>query len=160
MEEQKELVPEEKKQPAISINTEILKQKLEDLKKANKELMDKCKFQATRIKIQARELSERASNTKIAIAGKSVLGKVKDLFSKAPKVIPVKELAGFTIGGEYKCVHGFIIDNKMSGYIVVRDGHLVDYDLGDDKFFVTIYCGNIRIPKENVDFIVPVPQPK
>ena len=158
--EEKEVVPEVKKEPAISINTELLKQKIESLKAANKELIDKCRFQATRIKIQARELSERASNTKIAIAGKSVVAKVKDLFSKAPKVIPVKELVGMTIGGEYKVVHGYVIDNKMSGYIVVRDGHIVDYDLGDSQFFVTVYCGNIRIPKENIDFIAPVPEPK
>jgi hypothetical protein len=158
MEEEKS-VPEVKKS-AISINTELLKEKLEALKAKNAELMSKVKVQGEKLKAQALQLSERAGNSKAGLAGRSVWGKMKDWFNKT-KVLPVKQVVGYHISDEETgWLYGYVFHSRATGTIVIREAYICDYDLGNGHLFlVRPVSGHPTLCRENVSIMIDAPEP-
>jgi hypothetical protein len=135
------------------INTEALKQKLQVLEDKNKELNEKLIFQAAKLRVQAKELAERASNTKVYIAGKSLWQKIKALFTGA-KVVPEKKVISVTMDDLVVTVMGYLIHNRACGTIIMRDAQVVDLDSPKVGQHIVIKdLGNIEFIRENVEYI-------
>ena len=152
-----------KKESAISVNKELLNQKLTALMEKNKALMEKVKSQADKIKEQAGKIKEqalalagRAGNSKVAVAGKSLVGKIKGLFTRV-QVVPKKQILAFHLGGEIGYLRGYIFHSKATGCVVVREASLVSYELGGDQFEVIRDAGNPTVCRENVVYICDAP---
>jgi hypothetical protein len=161
----KEEVAPAKKESAISINKEMLNQKLTALKEKNKELMlkvkvqaDKLKEQAAKLKTQALELSERAGNSKLAVAGKSLMSKIKGVFNRV-QVVPKKQVLVFDLGnGMNGAVCGFIFHNRSVGCVVVREARLVDFHIGAEYMTDLGAAGNPTFCRENILYMNDAPR--
>ena len=148
MEEKKDESPSLKVKLGESL--EILKLKVKKLQEKNNELVKKCKDQAAKIKAQTALIAERASNSKTAIAAKSLYGKAKSV-----KVLPHKEVVAFDYEGKTQFIYGYVVENYRAGYLVIRDASLVEFNLKDG---ITNTLGHIDntpyIPRENIKFII------
>jgi len=134
----------------LNESLEILKIKVKKLQEKNKELVKKCKDQAAKIKAQTALIAERASNSKTAIAAKSLYGKAKSV-----KVLPHKEVVALDYEGKTQFIYGYVVENYRAGYLVIRDASLVEFNLKDG---ITNTLGHIDntpyIPRENIKFII------
>jgi len=135
------------------INKDALKQKLQILEDKNKELSQKLSFQAAKIKVQAKELAERASNYKVVIAGRSLWEKIKARFTGV-KVVPEKKVISVKMDGDLEDVMGYLIHNRACGTIIMRDAQIVDLDspvVG--QHIVLKDLGTMEYIRENVEYI-------